>query len=92
MRRIVSNGYTDHLVISNQSPEAVALVEAILDADQAVRREDASVEDISNCAAAFWAAEAAWSRACVGEESTFIGCLIAIKARQITERLRHASA
>ena len=63
MRRIVSNGYTDHLVISNQSPEAVALVEAILDADRAVRRENVTRDEAQAAYEAIAKAEAAWCKA-----------------------------
>ena len=60
MRRIVQNGHCCHLVISNQSPEAVALIEAILDADQAVRREGVTEADVSAVYAAIADAERAW--------------------------------
>ena len=60
MRRIVQNGYATHFVIDNQSPEAVALVEAILDADQAVRREGVTETDISAAYDAIANAERAW--------------------------------
>ena len=60
MRRIVQNGYAAHLIIDNQSPEAVALVEAILDADQAVRKEGVTEADISAAYNAIADAERAW--------------------------------
>ena len=60
MRRIVQSGYATHLIIDNQSPEAVALVEAILDADQAVRKEGVTEAEISNAYAAIANAERAW--------------------------------
>ena len=60
MRRIVQNGYVTHLIIDNQSPEAVALVEAILDADQAVRRDGVTEASISAVYAAIADAERAW--------------------------------
>ena len=63
MRRIVQNGYAAHLLIDNQSPEAVALVEAILDADQAVRRQGVTEADISAVYNAIADAERAWCAA-----------------------------
>ena len=62
MRRIVQNGYAAHLIIDNQSPEAVALIEAILDADQAVRREGVSEADIQSAYDAIARAESVWCR------------------------------
>lgn len=63
MRRIVQSGYATHLIIDNQSPEAVALVEAILDADQAVRKEGVTEADISAVYNAIANAERHWCRA-----------------------------
>ena len=63
MRRIVPNGHCFHLIIDNQSPEAVALVEAILDADQAVRREGVAAADIDAAYKAIASAEVSWCRA-----------------------------
>ena len=62
MRRIVQNGYVTHLIIDNQSPEAVALVEAILDADQAVRREGVTSAQIQSAIVAIRDAETRWCR------------------------------
>ena len=62
MRRIVQNGDCLHLVIDNQSMEAVALVEAILDADQAVHREGVTGDEIQSAIAAIGDAEAQWCR------------------------------
>ena len=63
MRRIVQNGHCFHLVIDNQSPEAIALVEAILDADRAVRREGVTEADIRSAYDAIATEEARWCRA-----------------------------
>ena len=60
MRRIVQNGHCFHLIIDNQSPESVALVEAILDADQAVRRDGVTGTDIRAVYDAIANAERAW--------------------------------
>ena len=63
MRRIVQQGYCLHLVIEDASPEAVALVEAILAADQAVRKEGLTSGDIAAAYQTIVNAEASWCRA-----------------------------
>ena len=60
MRRIVQQGYCLHLVIEDASPEAVALVEAILAADQAVRKEGVTEADVKSAYDAIANAERAW--------------------------------
>ena len=46
--QIIRNGHALHIVIDDQSPEAVALVEAILAADQAVRKEGVTEADVKS--------------------------------------------
>jgi hypothetical protein len=60
---IVANGHTLHLVIEDQSPEAIALVEAIFAADQAVRTEAVTSDKVAAAYDAIAAAEAAWCKA-----------------------------
>ena len=93
MRRIVQNGYATHLIINNQSPEAVALVEAILDADQAVRKEGVTEADIRAVYDAIANAERAW---CLAHGFKSDMALMMALAR-LTDNLhrheaRHASA
>ena len=63
MRRIVQQGYCLHIVVGNQSPEAIALMEAILDADQAVRKEGVTEADVKAAYDAIAEAERLWCAA-----------------------------
>ena len=93
MRRIVQNGYATHLIIDNQSPEAVALVEAILDADQVAWKEGVTSAEIEAAHEAIALAEAAWCRAHGFKYDRVLQMALA----RLSERLRvtearHASA
>ena len=93
MRRIVQNGYATHLVIDNQSPEAVALVEAILDADQAVRREGVTEADIRSAYDAIATEEARWCRAHkFKHDRTLMMALARLTDNLHRHEARHASA
>ena len=59
---IVANGHCLHLVIDDQSPEAIALVEAIFAADQAVRAEAVTSDQIAAAYDAIARAEAEWCK------------------------------
>ena len=93
MRRIVQNGYAVHLVISNQSPEAVALIEAILDADQAVRREGVTEADIQTAYDAIAHAESLWCAAHkFKHDRTVMMALARLTDNLHRHEARHASA
>lgn len=63
MMRIVQNGYCLHVVVEDASPEAAALIEAILDADQAVRKEGVTEADVKAAYDAIAEAERLWCAA-----------------------------
>ena len=91
--KIVSNGWCLHLIIDNQSPEAVALVEAILDADQAVRREGVTETDISAAYNAIANAERAWCLAHgFKHDRTLMMALSGLIDNLNRSEARHASA
>ena len=60
--RIVSNGYRDDLIVSDQSSESIALVMAIFAADQAVRAEAVTSDQIAAAYDAIARAEAEWCK------------------------------
>ena len=93
MRRIVQNGHCWHLIIDNQSPEAVALVEAILDADQAVRREGVTEADIRSAYDAIATEEARWCHAHkFKHDRTLMMALARLTDNLHRHEARHASA
>ena len=93
MRRIVQNGHCWHLIIDNQSPEAVALVEAILDADQAVRRDGVTEADIQSAYDAIATEEARWCRAHgFKHDRTLMMALARLTDTLHRHEARHASA
>ena len=93
MRRIVQNGHCLHLIIDNQSPEAVALIEAILDADQAVRREGVTEADIRSAYDAIATEEARWCRAHkFRHDRTLMMALARLTDNLHRHEARHASA
>ena len=93
MRRIVQNGHCWHLIIDNQSPEAVALVEAILNADQAVRKEGVTEADIRSAYDAIATEEARWCRAHkFRHDRTLMMALARLTDTLHRHEARHASA
>ena len=93
MRRIVQNGHCCHLIIDNQSPEAVALVEAILDVDQAVRKEGVTCNDISAVYNAIAEAERHWCRAHgMKYDAVLMMALTRLIGTLARSEARHASA
>ena len=95
MRRIVQNGHCWHLIIDNQSPEAVALVEAILDADHLVMRPGSAITtaEITAVYEAIARAEASWCRAHnFREDRTLMMALARLTDNLHRHEARHASA
>ena len=93
MRRIVQQGYCLHLVIEDASPEAVALVEAILAADQVMRKEGVTEADVSAAWMAIMDAEKLWCRAHgVKHVRTMHMALAYLSRRLRIVEARHATA
>ena len=88
MRRIVQQGYCLHLVIEDASPEAVALVEAILAADQAVRKEGVTADEIETAHKVIAMTEASWCAAHKFKHDRVMQMALA----RLSERLRIVEA
>jgi hypothetical protein len=91
--QIIPNGHCTHLVIDDQSPEAIALVEAIFAADQLVRKEVVTSKEVSRAHDMIAKLEAHWCRAHGMKHDRVILMALA----RLTEKLhrheaRHATA
>jgi hypothetical protein len=90
---IVANGHTLHLVIEDQSPEAIALAKAIFAADQLVRKPDVTSEEVGKVYDTIASLEAHWCHAHGMKHDRVILMALA----RLTEKLhrheaRHATA
>jgi hypothetical protein len=91
--QIIRQGHCLHLVIDDQSSESIALVEAIFAADQLVRKEDVTSDEVSRAHDMIAKLEAHWCRAHDFKHDRVILMALA----RLTEKLhlteaRHATA
>jgi len=81
--KIVSNGYSTHLVIEDQTPEAVAYAQAIFDADKLFRKQGVTSIEADHAYIAIDAAGKALCKAHGFKNEAWITSALIVFARQL---------
>lgn len=91
--QIIRQGHCTHIVIDDQSPQAIALMEAIFAADQLVRKECVTTEEIQKAYDAVNRAEKNWCKAHGFEhDSLMLMALVRLAGNLYRAGARHATA